>query len=248
MLERKSGQLFETAPAPLVSEGNPLLDDRPLNANTSNQTIPIYRRKARTDRDLRFLVRKETAADAIAGFMHGDSILGLTKGQFSLIDLLNATLDKTGPAKMVLSTWTAAGQDVTDILDFCDAGRVLAARFLVDLTFQRRTPALAHRIRKTFGRDAIRVANNHAKFALLASPRWKVVIRTSMNLNFNPRNEDFEIEENPQLYDFLLGTVDQLWARQEASLADQTPAQIRATWQQNLADSAASLDARRGAR
>ena len=42
-------------------------------------------------------------------------------------------------------------------------------------------------MREKLGRDNIRVAQTHSKFALFQNADWKVCLRTSMNLNMNPR-------------------------------------------------------------
>jgi plasmid stability protein len=38
---------------------------------------------------------------------------------------------------------------LSGVLDLVESGRLVSARWLVDLTFNRRSPELAHRIRKT---------------------------------------------------------------------------------------------------
>jgi len=203
---------------------NPLLDDAgpPAVDLTDFDSPNIFRRPSRPSgkRILRDQRRIESAAQAIAGFDRDVEIYGFTKGAFSVIDLLRAALDYTGPAHLVISTWTAANTDVSTVLDFVDSGTIASAKWLVDLTFTRRSPQLAHRIRQTFGRDAIRVAKNHAKFALLATDDpdpWKVVIHTSMNLNFNPRFENFSIEHSPALWKFHHDIIEEIWRRQKAT-------------------------------
>jgi hypothetical protein len=41
-----------------------------------------------------------------------------------------------------------------------------------------------------------------------------VAIRTSMNLNENPRLESIEVSDDPALAGFLLSVVDELWAEE----------------------------------
>jgi len=178
----------------------------------------LVRERYREIRDLR---RKESAVEAVAGLnLDGREIFGLTKGQFSLIDLLDAVLATTGPAGVAISTWTAANTDVSAALAMIASGRITKARWLVDITFVRRCPQLAGRIREAFGADAIRVTRNHAKFSVITNQKWQVVIRTSMNLNHNPRLEDFTVAHDPELADFLLAAIDDVWTSQKRSLAD----------------------------
>lgn len=188
----------------------------------------LVRERYRNIRDLR---RKESAAEAVAGLdLDGREIFGLTKGQFSMIDLLDAVLTRTGPAAVAISTWTAANTDVSATLDMIASGRITRARWLVDLTFVRRCPQLAGRIREAFGADAIRVTRNHAKFAVLTNDRWRVVIRTSMNLNHNPRLEDFTVAHDPTLADFLLAALDDVWKTQKRTLADGHHSNLTTWW------------------
>jgi hypothetical protein len=202
-------------PNPLLkSAADPVAD--PLAVRQAH--VVLVRERYREIRDLR---RKESAVEAVAGLdLDGREIFGLTKGQFSLIDLLDALLTTTGPAELTVSTWTAANTDVSTALEMIASGRITRARWLVDLTFVRRCPQLAARIRQAFGDDAIRVTRNHAKFAVLTNATWQVVVRTSMNLNHNPRLEDFTVAHDPQLADFLAAAVNDLWTTQKRSMAD----------------------------
>jgi len=165
-------------------------------------------------RAMKELIRKESADTAAAGFSRVTDVFGITKGQFSLINLLESVIDITGPAHLTVSTWTAANADLSQVLDFIEAGRVLSARFLLDFTFQRRQPEIAHRIREVFGRGSLRVTRNHAKFFLLNNDNgWNVTCKTSMNLNQNPRLEDFDLSNDPLLWDFLNGIIDNLFSQ-----------------------------------
>lgn len=48
-----------------------------------------------------------SARDALADFDRGMETYCLTFGQFSLMDAVEAILEKTGPADVAISTWTA---------------------------------------------------------------------------------------------------------------------------------------------
>ncbi|ADG67960.1 hypothetical protein Plim_2133 [Planctopirus limnophila DSM 3776] len=185
------------------------------------QAPTIHRHLLReTKRDMRDLRRRQTAAEAIAGLDHVHEIYGFTKGQFGLLQLLEAILERTGPARVSLSTWTAARHEIQTLDRHVKAGRLLSMRWLIDFSFARRDPEAAHQIRQTFGLDAIRVAQNHSKFALIEAEGWELVLRTSMNLNMNPRLEDFTLAHDPALASFLRDVLNDIWTRQKRSLAD----------------------------
>lgn len=180
----------------------------------------FVRKKSERTRELRELRSKQNAAAAIAGLNHDVEIYGFTKGQFSLLQLIESLLDVTGPAKISLSTWTAARHEIQSLERFVRAGRLTAMRWLIDFSFSRRDPEAAHQIRQTFGLDCIRVAQTHSKFAVIENDSWQIVLRTSMNLNMNPRFEDFTVAHDPELADFIRRLLDDIWNRQKRSLAD----------------------------
>jgi len=216
-------------PSRVTARANPLLDESVCpTADLEGIAAPtVFRRKRSiAKRSIRDLRRQESAAAAIEGFDHELQIIGFTKGAFSVIDLIRATLAITGQAELDISTWTAANTDVTSVCEFVAAGLLTNSRWLVDLTFQRRSPQLATRIRNTFGKQAIRVARNHAKFALIRNDAWQIVIQTSMNLNFNPRFENFSIGHDPELHGFYKEIIDEIWKRQPTNLADARPYDI----------------------
>ena len=174
-------------------------------------------------RELRQLTNGENAWQAIAGLEDGGAVFGLTKGSFSLIDLIRALLDLTGPAALTVSTWTAAKKEIDDAADLLRDGRITGLRWLVDYSFPRRQPAYCDALRERFGDDAIRVTKNHAKFAIVDNGSARYVLRTSMNLNKNARLEYFEVEDSPELADLLGGVVDEVFREQLPGGCDRRP-------------------------
>lgn len=203
---------------------NPLLQKAtdPTNDLVDVVAPTIHRRQvALARRELRDVRRAKTAAAAVGPLTRDVEVYGFTKGQFSVIDLIAHALDHIGgPADLQIVTWTAGNTDVGAIMELLNSGKIATARWLVDISFNRRDPELAQRIRNQFGDDAIRVAKNHAKFILLAAGDWRVVIRTSMNLNFNPRFENFQIAHDPELFDFHAQIIDEVWRKQDRRAAD----------------------------
>jgi len=190
-------------------------------------TKTVHQRKLATARrELRDLRRKQSAREAIAGLDHELEIFGFTKGQFSLLDLLAALFDVTGPAHLSLSTWTASAHEIQSLKAMSDRGTVLGTRWLIDFSMARRDPAATSQLREAFSHDNVRVAQVHAKFAILQNRDWKVVCRSSMNLNMNPRYEDFQLAHDPELAQFLNAILDEIFARQKKELADATPYEI----------------------
>lgn len=213
---------------PILMVENPILKSKPApEADVLADTaLAFCQKKPRGKRILRDARRLEAAADAIAGFDKETSVYILSRGAFSLIDMLSAVLDVTGPAHLSLSTWTAANTDVSRALEFIHEGKVTGSRWLTDLTFTRRSPQLAARLRSTFGADAIRVGRVHAKFAIIKNAGWQVVVETSKNLNCNLRLENARITHDPELAAFLGSFLDEVWQKQDRSMCDERPYDI----------------------
>lgn len=164
------------------------------------------------------LSKVTNARDALADFGRGMETYCLTFGQFSLMDAVEAILEKTGPADVTLSTWTAGGADLSRSAEHLHNGHIRSMRFVCDCSFGQRQPGYLAKLRELFGDDAIRTTRTHAKFAVLTNDSWQVAVRTSMNLNENPRLESIEVSDDPVLAGFLLSVVDALFA--EESVGD----------------------------
>ena len=110
----------------------PMPDLNPIRSalNDARQVVPLGEVPGQTslvqkrNRNRRVaMIRKGSAAEAIKGLEPGGvDVYGLTAGQFSLLELIEAVLDVTGPAELALSTWTAAPSDGLKIKELLDAG------------------------------------------------------------------------------------------------------------------------------
>lgn len=156
-----------------------------------------------------------SASDAIGKLEPGCEIYCLTFGQFSLIDALCAILEQTGPADVTLATWTAADADLTRAEAMLTAAKIRSMRYIVDRSFETRMPYYCAAMRRLFGDDCIRTTRSHAKWCVIRNEQWNLAIRTSMNMNHNPRLENIEISDDPALADFMTAVADELFAEQE---------------------------------
>jgi len=136
----------------------------------------------------------------------------MTFGQFSIIDAIEAVLEKTGPADVVLATWTAAHFDLTQIEGQMARANIRSLRLIIDRSFVTRHPKFVGVINDKFGADSVRTTTTHAKFVVITNHQWKVVIRTSMNLNFNPRLEYLQVAQDGELADFYISIADAIYA------------------------------------
>ena len=160
------------------------------------------------------------ACDAIGDLTQGCEIFILTYGQFSLIDAIAALLKKTGPADVILSTWTAGHTDLTTAANLLAGPEIKSFRMMVDRSFLTRQPGYCRRMIDLFGTDCLRTWRAHAKFAVIKNAQWTLAIRTSMNLNTNPRIENLEISDDPALCEFFVTIADDLFAEQNSGILD----------------------------
>lgn len=158
------------------------------------------------------LCKTEGARSALAAFGKETEVDCLTFGQFSIMDAIEAILEITGPAHVAVATWTAATADVRRCANQLKNGNILGFRLIVDGSFVTRQPAYAAAVREMFGAESIRVTRTHAKFALITNEKWNVCVRTSMNLNENPRLEFIQVSDDADLCGFYLGIVDELFS------------------------------------
>ncbi len=160
------------------------------------------------------LSKVTNAREALADFGRGMETYCLTFGQFSLMDAVEAVLEKTGPADVAISTWTAGNADLSRSAEHLRNGSIRSLRFVADCSFGQRQPGYLAELVRLFGADAIRTTRTHAKFVVVTNAEWAVAVRTSMNLNENPRLESIEVSDDPTLAGFLLRVVDEIFAEE----------------------------------
>lgn len=150
------------------------------------------------------------ASKAIATFGPGCRIIGLTRGNFSLIDLIRAVLDRTGRAQIVCCTWSAGVKDAHQVKWLVDTRLVESFQLITDRSYETRQPKYAISVEDLFGKENIRVTDIHAKFVLIWNADYRVTIRTSMNLNANRTCENFELDEDKEIFKFYHSFVSDL--------------------------------------
>lgn len=155
------------------------------------------------------------AADAaVAELDRGTHLFGMTRGQFSMIDLAAAVLKRTGPADVAVWTWCIAEYEVEAFGAFFHNGAVRSLSVVMDWTGAQRDMPIVAELQAKFGVDCIRVTKTHAKIVTISTDDdWRVVIRGSMNLNSNPRFEQFDVSDDPAIFGVVEGVMEELWRR-----------------------------------
>ncbi len=173
-----------------------------------NQPHRVVSRVSATGRRTFRKFNSGNASDCIGTLKPGCEVYGLTFGKFSLIDLICAILKQTGPAEVDIGTWICAVADSSVLIELLGECEITKFRLMIDHSFARVKPVQLQRIRELFGDDCIRTSSTHAKFIGIKNDNWTLAVRTSMNLNNNPRLETFEISDCPHLFDFMKSVMD----------------------------------------
>lgn len=169
-------------------------------------------RRTGVKREIRHGMRGESARRCIGKIEKGVDVFGLTKGDFSMIDILRHVAAEIGPCRVDVGTWTAASAEIGQAFDMLNDGNITEMRFLVDRSFPARQPKYYNAIRGKFGSDCVRLARFHAKFILLENDEYSVAVRTSMNLNLNERIEFYELSEGSPISGYLKQIVEHHFA------------------------------------
>lgn len=135
------------------------------------------------------------ASDAIGPIEKNMSLFAVTRGQWSMIDAVLWVLDCVGPAAVSLWTWTVAEYEVQVLERLRRDNRLTSGRLVIDHGARNKNAAIIANWKAAFGADSVRYVVNHAKIATVETDDFCVLLRGSMNLNFNPRFEQFDITE-----------------------------------------------------
>jgi hypothetical protein len=165
------------------------------------------------------LTQRQAAREALAPWTPGEGIVLLTKGQFTLVQLLEAVLAKVGPANVTLSAWVATPPELDTLTVWVREGRVASLRLILDLLVQSRDPEAAALMRHVFGDRNVALTRTHARFALIETPQHRLVVRTSADLTNNPSFELHSIEADDDTFLCLSAFADTLFDNHEPNPA-----------------------------
>ena len=140
----------------------------------------------------------------------GGRMLVVTRGQFSLLDMIHAILERTGPASVMFTSWSTGLNDADQMRWLLDEGHIRTLRFFSGNGFQDRHPEYVTRLRALFGDDCVVTAELHAKIAVIVNDGWAVCVRSSCNLNRNPRIEQFDVDDSRPMAEWLLNWSESL--------------------------------------
>ncbi len=146
---------------------------------------------------------RSCAAD-LGELERGGGVFAVTRGQWSMIDALLHVLDQAGPSEVSVWTWVVAEYEVEVLARLRIDKRITRGLLVIDPAGVKRNADIMQEWIRTFGADSVRYVVNHAKLARVKSASgWRVLLRGSMNLNFNPRFEQFDLTEGGLDFDLV---------------------------------------------
>ena len=145
-----------------------------------------------------------SAADCIGSVEPGMSLFAVTRGQFSMLDIVSVLIKAAGHGCAVsVWTWALAEYEVACFEAFMQSDEIASAVLVVDRSAEQKNASVLESWRARFGNDAVRVCKNHAKIATVTGGDLRLLARGSMNLNYNPRFEQFDITEGGEDYELV---------------------------------------------
>lgn len=162
-------------------------------------------------------VLQQQALDAVIGSPPGpgESVHVVSEAKFDFWTWVPVMIRWLGgrTERLYCSTWTLSRPNAVEMFQLWDAGAIGRAHFLTGTYFKRRETAvyamLLDGIRRRGGR--YRAFQNHAKVLLLDNPGTGVwlAVEGSANLTSNPRLEQYVITNDPGLYEFHRGWMEE---------------------------------------
>lgn len=154
-------------------------------------------------RRLRAVESFKSAAECIGPVEPGMSVFAVTRGQFSMLDAISHVLDELGPSRISLWTWTIAEYEVVVFTEMMRDSRLEDALLVIDGGARNKNHALIAQWKANFGAESVRYVTNHAKIATVEGGGLRVLLRGSMNLNYNPRFEQLDVTEGGPDFDLV---------------------------------------------
>ena len=98
----------------------------------------------------------QSATECIGELTRDCSIIGVTKGQFSLLDLVQAVSSQIGPAALTVSTWSTGIRDTQNIEVLLNQGAFSNVSLCLDRSFSGRQPQYVQEVVKVWGLEYLR--------------------------------------------------------------------------------------------
>jgi len=123
-----------------------------------------------------------------------------SSGNFSMHELMEYLLEKTGSANVRVSSFSISEVAIRSFFNLMEKETIHSLRCLFDISVKRHKLGLLFFV-NNIG-STIAISKNHAKLILIENNNWKVVIVGSANLQVNDKNEAGIISTDADFYRF----------------------------------------------
>ncbi len=125
--------------------------------------------------------------------------------EFQLYHLLEFILEQTGPARVILTTFSVSEEFVRKLVQMKNSG--LISRLAVIADHRTAVKALRLTLFTNNVAEELLLGNNHAKVMLVENGSWKVSVVTSQNQTRGNRIECGMICTLPEIFNDLLKAI-----------------------------------------
>lgn len=132
---------------------------------------------------------------------HGYNKHFYTRGAFDLVQLVLYILRQTGPADVVISSYSISEHTLKTLRKMVDKGEITHIRFLIDNRVRSISPKPFDVMIHSFP-GCYKCLALHAKVALISNAEWKITVIGSQNATHNPKLERGIIHTDPNIYVF----------------------------------------------
>lgn len=132
---------------------------------------------------------------------HGSTKHFYSDGAFNLIQLVAYIIKQTGPAHVLLTSYSIAEESVQVLHRKVEAGEILGIRFIIDNRVRSMSPKPFDVLARCFP-GCFRCRAIHAKVALVYNDEWKITVIGSQNATRNPKLERGIIHTDEDVFNF----------------------------------------------
>jgi len=169
----------------------------------------------RSDRNIYRKAYSETQLLDVLGFnfKEGESYHCITAGDVDSLSYLKCVLRQQDLNYCLLSTWCMAGDDVMQIEEWLESGKIKKLDTYVGEIFPRSYTMEWQKLNQIYDKykcGRIAVFKNHSKIYAGYGNKFAFGIETSANINTNPRTENGCLTISKEIYEFYKGYFDKI--------------------------------------
>ena len=153
------------------------------------------------EKDDEIVLQVISSPEGLGALCPGKSKHYYSSGAFNLIQLVLYILRQTGPAHVLLATYSISDRSITTLRNHIERGDILSIRFLIDNRVRSINPKSFDYLLTAFPGQT-RCRTLHAKVALVWNDDWHVSVVGSQNATHNPKLERGIVHTSKDIFDF----------------------------------------------